>query len=240
VSSSVAERLAAVESRIAAACARAGRSRDEVTLVGVSKRKPATAIVEAVRAGLGDVGENYVQEATAKLAEVRAALGDEPHPRFHFIGQLQRNKAGAVAKHFDVVQTLDREALGAALDRRAQAEGRTLEALVQVDVSDEAQKGGVRPDAVAALLDAGRGWASLRITGLMAIPAAASSADAMRPAFAALRDLRDGLAGSPGAEHLAELSMGMSADYEVAIEEGATIIRVGTALFGARPAGGSE
>jgi pyridoxal phosphate enzyme (YggS family) len=242
VSLSIAERRVAIETKIAAACARVGRTRNEVTLVGVSKRKPADAIVAAVRAGLRDVGENYVQEAIAKLPEVRAALGAAPPPRFHFIGQLQRNKAGAVARHFDVVQTLDRAALGDALDRRAQTEGRTLEALIQVDVSNEPQKGGARPEDVAALLDASRAWANLRVIGLMTIPAAMPTADAMRPAFAALRELREALRSAPGAEHLTQLSMGMSADYEVAIEEGATIIRVGTALFGARPspAGGSE
>ena len=239
MSHAIPERLAAIEARIAAACDRAGRERHEVLLVGVSKRKPADAIVAAARAGLTDVGESYVQEAVPKLAAVRTALDASRAPRFHFVGRLQRNKAGVVAREFDVVQTLDRTSLGEALERRAAAEERTLEALVQVDLSDEPQKGGLAPGEVAALLEASRAWSHLRITGLMAIPAAAETPEAMRPAFARLRELRDALRDVPGGEALRDLSMGMSADFEVAIEEGATIIRVGTALFGPRPTGGS-
>ena len=236
--SAVADRLAKVEANVAAACARAGRARDAVTLIGVSKRKPAADIADAVRAGLRDVGENYVQEATAKLPELDAALAGHPRPRLHFIGQLQRNKAGPVARDFDVVHTLDRASLGEALERRAEAADRSLEALIQVDLSDEPQKGGVPPEGVAALLAESRSWSRLRVTGLMAIPRSTDTPEAMRPAFVALRELRDALRGEPGAESLHELSMGMSADYEVAIEEGATIIRVGTAVFGPRPQGG--
>lgn len=236
--SDVGERIAALRARIAAAAARAGRAPGEITLLGASKRQPARAIVHAVAAGLGDVGESYAQEALEKQPEVARELASRglPTPRWHFIGRLQRNKAGPVAEHFDVVHTLDRAALGRALDRRAAAAGRRLDALIQVDLDDEPQKGGVAPEDVEALLAESIAWSSLRIVGLMAIPAAVPLPEQSRGAFARLRGLRDALQGAPGAGGLRELSMGMSADFEVAIEEGATIIRVGTAAFGPRPA----
>jgi len=236
--SDVGARIAALRARIAAAAARAARAPEEITLLGASKRQPAHAIVQAVAVGLGDVGESYAQEALEKQPEVARELASRglAAPRWHFIGRLQRNKAGPVAEHFDVVHTLDRAALGRALDRRAAAAGRRLEVLVQVDLDDEPQKGGVPPDAVEALLAESVAWTSLRVTGLMAIPAAVPLPEQSRDAFARLRRLRDRLQGAPGAAALCELSMGMSADFEVAIEEGATIIRVGTAAFGPRPA----
>lgn len=232
----VAARLAAVRERIAAAAARAGRRPESVTLVGASKGQPVEKLVAAARAGLAHVGENYVQEAAAKLPELRAALeplGSKP-PICHFIGRLQRNKAGAAVELFDVIETLDRPRLGDALERRAAAAARQLDVLVEVDVSGERQKGGVSAEALPALLAHARAWQQLRVRGLMAIPAAQSNPERMRPAFARLRELRDGLRGAPGGEQLEELSMGMSSDFEVAIEEGATIVRVGTALFGPR------
>jgi pyridoxal phosphate enzyme (YggS family) len=228
------EALASVRARVSAACARAGRAASEVTLLGVAKGTPSDRVVAAVRAGLADVAENYLQEAAARrpdLAKRFAEAGAAP-PRWHFVGRLQRNKARAVAQLFDVVHTLDRPELADALERGAAAAARTLDALVQVNVSGEAQKGGAAPDRVRALLDAAGAWPHLRITGLMAIPAASDDPERTRPAFAMLRALRDSLrAGHPS---LVELSIGMSGDYEVAIEEGATIIRVGTALFGPR------
>ncbi len=233
----VAGRLVEVRERIARAAARAGRRPEDVTLVGVSKGQPAAAVLEAVRAGLGDVGENYVQEALPKLEEVRAALEGLGHelPCWHFIGALQRNKARAVAPVFDVVETLDRAALGAELDRRAAAADRRLRALVQVNVSGEPQKAGVAPEEAPELLAASTGWTHLDVVGLMTVPAAASDPEQVRPSFARLRELRDRLHAAPGGGSLRELSMGMSGDFEVAIEEGATIVRVGTALFGPRP-----
>ena len=236
--SDVAARIAALRDRIAAAAARVGRDPHDVTLVGVSKRQTAEAVVAAVKAGLGDVAENYVQEALEKLPRIQRALEAQATaaPRWHFVGRLQRNKARQVAAHFDVVQTLDRAALGNSLDRHAAAAGRRLDALVQVDLDREPQKGGVAPEDVAALLARAGDWPALRVTGLMAIPAATTDPERSRDAFARLRALRDALVDQPGAEHLRELSMGMSADFEVAIEEGATIIRVGTAAFGPREA----
>jgi len=230
------QRLQALRDRIAAAARRVGRSADEITLVGVSKRKSADQVVAAVRAGLRDVGENYVQEAIAKISTVEAELarsGDAP-PRWHFIGQLQRNKARDVVRAFDTVASVDRARLGDALEQRAAGESRELDILLQVDLSGEDTKGGSAPGELAALLEASQRWSHLRVTGLMAIPAAAADPEQMRPAFARLRELREGLRSCPGGEALSELSIGMSGDFEVAIEEGATMIRVGTALFGPR------
>jgi len=228
--------LAALRERVAGAAERAQRRPEEIAVIGVAKRKPAELVVAAVRAGLRDVGENYVQEAQAKIPIVRAMLEESGHkpPRWHFIGQLQRNKVPAVIRDFDAVQTVDRERLGAELNRRAERLPRSLDVLLQVDLSGERGKGGVQPDALPDLLSASRAWPQLRVTGLMAIPAPGDEPEASRPAFARLRELRDSLRGQPGGEHLAELSMGMSADFEVAIEEGATIVRIGTAIFGAR------
>jgi len=205
-----------------------------VTLLGVAKGMPSARVAAAVRAGLTDVGENYLQEAAARRSELAGQLADTgtAMPRWHFIGRLQRNKARGVAERFDAVHTLDRRELGEALERGAAAAGRAIDALIQVNASGEAQKGGVAPDRVRALLDASAAWPHLRIAGLMAIPAAADDPERTRPAFAMLRALRDSLRADYPA--LAELSMGMSGDFEVAIEEGATIIRVGTALFGPR------
>jgi pyridoxal phosphate enzyme (YggS family) len=229
-------RLDSVRARVAAAATRAGRDPAAVTVVGVTKRKGAELIVAAVRAGLRDLGESYVQEAVSKVPAVNGALEriGGALPRWHFVGQLQRNKARDVVRLFDSVSSVDRERLGAELERRAEQEQRTLELLIQVNLSDEPQKGGILPDALPELLAASRAWSRLRVTGLMTIPAADDDPEHSRPAFAQLRKLRDELRGSPGGEHLEELSMGMTGDFEVAIEEGASIVRVGTAIFGPR------
>jgi pyridoxal phosphate enzyme (YggS family) len=232
----IAGRIAGIRERIAAAAMRTGRAPESVRLIGACKRMPAERVAAAVRAGLRDVAENYVQEARGKLVEIRAILEASGHkyPNWHFIGQLQRNKAGAVASEFDWVQTVDRERLGDELNRRAATAGRSREVLLQVDLSGEQSKGGAAPDALRSLLTAAAGWPQLRVRGLMAIPAPVDTPEAARPAFARLRALRDELSGAPGAEQLSELSMGMSGDFEVAIEEGATMVRVGTAIFGTR------
>jgi pyridoxal phosphate enzyme (YggS family) len=228
----IAANLAALRARIAAAALRAGRSAEELTLIGVAKQHAAAAVVEAVAAGLRDVGENFAQEARDKIPAVRAALAARglPEPRWHFLGQLQRNKARVVVPLFACVQTVDRIELAEELSRRAQAAGRTLEVLLQVDVDAEPQKGGAEPRALGALLEATRALPALAPRGLMAIPAPRAD---MRPAFARVRALRDDLARTSGAA-LPVLSMGMSDDFEAAILEGATCVRIGTALFGQR------
>ena len=236
MSAEIEQRLAAVRERISGAAQRAGRDAQEITLVGVSKRQPAARVVEAVGAGLGHVGENYVQEALAKQEEVRAALEvmDGKPPTWHFIGHLQRNKARAAAEAFDWIQSLDRVSLGRELEQRAAAAGRRLRLLVQVNVSGEPQKAGIEPRALDELLASSREWSHLELAGLMVIPAV-GELESTRACFAKLRELRDRHRSLPGGEALHELSMGMSGDFEVAIEEGATIVRVGTAIFGARP-----
>jgi pyridoxal phosphate enzyme (YggS family) len=234
--SGVAANLAALRARIAEAARRAGRDPAGVALIGVAKKHSAEAVVEAVAAGLRDVGENFAQEAREKIPAVQAALaarGLAP-PRWHFLGQLQRNKARLVVPLFDAVQTVDRLDLAEELSRRAAAAGRALDVLLQVNVDAEPQKGGAAPGELPALLAAVRTLPALALRGLMAIPAPQPD---MRPAFARLRALRDDLARASGAA-LPVLSMGMSDDFEAAVAEGATCVRIGTALFGQRGAGG--
>jgi pyridoxal phosphate enzyme (YggS family) len=232
----VAARLAEVRGRLADAARRAGRDPAAVRLVGVAKRQPAARVAAAVAAGLEDVGENFAQELRDKAPDVEARLEAEglAPPRWHFVGRLQRNKVRLVIPFVSWVQSVDRASLAQELDRRAGAAGRRLDLLLQVDVSDEAQKGGVAPAEAESLLAAAAGLAHVSVVGLMAIPAPAPEAEAMRPAFARLRELRDTLGRAPGGGGLRELSMGMSADFEVAVAEGATMVRVGTAIFGPR------
>jgi PLP dependent protein len=223
----VAARLDAARRRIEEAALRAGRPPGSVRLLAVSKGKPAEAIRRAYAAGQRDFGENYAQELERKAEELR----DLPDLRFHFIGRLQRNKAKDVAKVAGVVHALDRADLAAELGRRAAALGRHLDVLVEVNVSGEASKGGCAPEALGEVLAGIRACASLAAVGLMTLPPATEDAEGARPFFAALRALRD---RHGGAAALPELSMGMTHDFEVAIAEGATIVRVGTAIFGAR------
>ena len=229
-------RLEAVRERIRAAAARAGRRPEEITLVGATKTQPTAAVVAAARAGLASVGENYVQEARSKIPKVQEkleVLGD-PVPRWHFIGRLQRNKARDVVRLFDVVETVDGVGLAAELDRRARGAERTLDVLLQVNLSEEPSKGGAACDALPELVAACADSPNLRTIGLMTIPALAPDPEANRPVYARLRELAETLGAAAGGEALRELSMGMSGDFEVAIEEGATIVRVGTAIFGVR------
>jgi len=236
----IASRLAALRARVADAAHRAGRDPAGVEIVGASKRQPAQAAVHAVRAGLRALAENYVQEARDKIPAVAAALAAEglPAPRWHLIGRLQRNKVREALRLFDVVETLDGIALGDELERRAAELARRVPVLIQVNLCGEAQKGGVAPAEAARLVAASAAWTHLELIGLMAIPAAASRPEASRGAFARLRGLRDELRAQPAAPRLRELSMGMSGDFEIAVEEGASWLRIGSALFGPRaPAG---
>jgi len=219
------DNLTRVRERVARAAERAGRRAEDVLLIGVGKTVDVERIRQALAAGLGALGENRVQEARAKVAE----LG-RPVP-WHLIGHLQTNKAKDAVELFDVIHSLDRLELARELDRRSAARGRAMEALVEVNVAGEPQKSGVAPDALAALLDAVAGLAHVRVRGLMAIPPATGDPDDARVWFRALARLRE-------RHGLGELSMGMSADFETAIEEGATMVRVGTAIFGPRPAAG--
>jgi pyridoxal phosphate enzyme (YggS family) len=221
-----AERLRAVRKIVAEAAERAGRPAGDITLLGVSKTFPADSIRALAMAGLKDFGESYLQEARAKIDEL---AGFEPAPRWHFIGHLQTNKAKYVAALFPVIHSLDRLELALELSRRAAALGRTIETFIEVNVSGEESKSGLEPADLPRFLEDLAGLTALKPIGLMTMPPYDPDPEVSRPFFAALRELRDRLA--PG---LSGLSMGMSGDFHVAIEEGATVIRVGTALFGGR------
>jgi pyridoxal phosphate enzyme (YggS family) len=224
--SEIAARLEDVRARIAEAAARSGRT-GAVRLLAVSKNKPAEAIRAAYAAGQREFGENYAQE----LAQKAEALRDLDGLVWHFIGRLQRNKARQVAGIARVVHTVDRAELAVELGKRASAASARLRVLVEVNVSGEASKGGCAPGELGAVLAAVRAAPSLEAAGLMTIPPDTEDAAEARPFFAALRALRD---AHGGASALPELSMGMTHDYAVAIEEGATLVRLGTAIFGAR------
>ncbi|AUX48246.1 hypothetical protein SOCE26_097780 [Sorangium cellulosum] len=223
----IASRLDEVRRRVASAAVRAGRAPDDVRLIAVSKGKPADAIRAAYGAGQRDFGENYAQE----LEEKAEALADLDGIVWHAIGRLQRNKAKVVARVAQAVHSVDREELAVELDRRAAAHGRTLDVLVEVNVGGEDTKGGCAPGDVGPLLAAIARCAHLRPVGLMTIAPFKEDPADVRPFFAALRALRDAQGGQAA---LPELSMGMSHDVEAAIAEGATLVRVGTAIFGAR------
>jgi PLP dependent protein len=219
------ERLRDVRARVARACAAAGRSEGEVTLVVVTKTWPAADVARLAALGVRDVGENRDQEAAAKAADCRG-LG----LRWHFVGRLQGNKARSVAGYCDVVHSLDRARLVAPLDRGALAAGRTLDCLLQVSLDGDPTRGGAPPGGIPALADAVAARQGLRLAGLMAV--APQGADPVA-AFARLADLSADLVGRhPGAT---ALSAGMSADLEAAVAAGATHLRVGTAVMGSRP-----
>lgn len=231
----LAERLSDVRARIARALALCQRPEGAVRLVGASKTVPAETLVEVVLAGLLDLGENRVQEAEAKLPEVLEALPAEMKgPEWHLIGHLQSNKARKAVALFDWIHSVDSPRLAEALDRLAGELGRVPRVLIEVNTAGEASKAGVRPEDLPALIDAVAKLPRLELRGLMTVGPLVATAEGARPAFRALRALlEEGRQRVPGMD---TLSMGMSGDFEVAIEEGATLVRVGSALFGARPA----
>jgi pyridoxal phosphate enzyme (YggS family) len=219
-----ADALAAVRARIADAAQRAGRAAGEVTLVGVSKTVPLERVVAMAEAGLGDLGENHAVEMHRKAEAL-------PNVRWHFLGKLQRGTVRHVAEVAAVVHSGEPGSALDALARRAEGSGRSLDVLAQVDFTGRRQ--GVGPEGIEAFAEQLHAMTGLRPVGLMTIPPLTATPDEARPYFARLRTLRNELSGRwPG---LVELSMGMSGDYEVAVEEGATMVRVGTALFGRRP-----
>jgi pyridoxal phosphate enzyme (YggS family) len=231
------ERLAAIRQRIAAACGRAGRDPAAVTLVGASKTQPAAVLAPFVAAGLSVLGENRVQEAQAKQRQL-AEIPRLPPVEWHLIGPLQTNKARPALDLFTCIHALDRPAIAAAVDREAARRGAVCSGFVEVNLGEEPTKHGFPPGGLAAALQPLAGLGNLRIVGLMAIPplaAAEVEAEAARGWFRRLRELRDELASRPEwAGWPGWLSMGMSDDFELAIEEGATHVRIGTALFGPR------
>ncbi|HKX27043.1 MAG TPA: YggS family pyridoxal phosphate-dependent enzyme [Blastocatellia bacterium] len=228
------ERLVFINQRIAAACARAGRSESEVTLVGVTKTVPPAMIKAAVEAGVRVIGENRVQEAAAKLSEL-AALRDSTPFEWHLIGHLQSNKARRAVELFDQVQSVDSLKLAERLNQTAGEAGKRLPVMIEVNLAAEQSKAGLQPGEVLPICERCDKLSNLELKGLMTVPPYLENPEEVRPFFRRLRELRDQAqrAGIVG-RHFKDLSMGMSHDFEVAIEEGATLIRIGTAIFGER------
>lgn len=226
----IAKNLKQLNERIVACAKTANRPRNTIQLVAVSKRFPCTAILEAIEAGHTVFGENYVQE----LQEKEALSGD--NCKFHFIGHLQSNKAKHVARTCSVVETIDRFKLARLLDKYLLEFDRTMEGLIQINIGRESQKSGVMPEDAEKLLQQASTLQRLKITGVMTIPPAHLTPEDSRPHFRELHNLANNLhkKGLFGTTELPQISMGMSGDFHIAIEEGATIIRVGTAIFGQR------
>lgn len=221
--------LFSVQNQIERACARAGRTRAQVTLVGASKTVSAARLAPFYAAGLRDFGENYVQEGLEKVRFGRQHGWDA---RWHLIGALQSNKAREAVAHFDLIHSVDRLSLARELDKAARNAGKVQRVLLQANLGDEASKAGVAPDELPALLADVAQLPNLRVEGLMSLPPFDPDPEQARPFHRQLRQLRDALARD--FRPLGVLSMGMSRDFGVAIEEGATLVRVGTALFGGR------
>jgi pyridoxal phosphate enzyme (YggS family) len=226
----IAENLGRIRQRIAQACVRSGRDTSGVTLVAVAKTFSADLVAEALRAGALDIGENYVQELAAK----REALAAQP-VRWHFIGHLQRNKAKVVVPWVEMIHAVDSMPLAREIETRARASGRTVDILIEVNTTGEPSKFGVPPDGLLPAVSGLAGLTGIRIAGLMTIGPFLPDPEGSRPMFQQLRSLRDqaaalGQANAP----MHHLSMGMTGDFEVAIEEGATLVRIGTAIFGSR------
>jgi PLP dependent protein len=230
----IASNLAAIHERIEKAAARAGRNPADVALMAVSKTFPADSVIEAYYAGQRLFGENRVQDFADKfplLAELRDA-------EFHMIGHLQSNKAAKAAEIFHAVDSIDSAKLAQRLNDVAQKLGKTIDALIEINVGCEEAKSGIAPDSpeLESILTQASHWPHLHIRGLMTVPPYTENPEGARPYFRQLRELRDRLAaGNLPSVSLETLSMGMSHDFEVAIEEGSTCIRIGTAIFGTRP-----
>jgi hypothetical protein len=224
-------RVAALRARIQAAAAAAGRSSDGIRLVAISKTFPPEAIQLAIAAGVADIGENYIQEARDKF-EILQRAG----VNWHFVGRLQTNKAKQAVRMFDLIHTLDSFRLALELDRCARRLHQVQAVLIQVNVAGEATKAGVAPGEALPLIRQVASLENLSVKGFMTMPPYFNAPEKVRPFFAALRQLRDRIRQEQIANiGMEELSMGMTGDFEAAIAEGATLIRIGTAVFGERP-----
>jgi pyridoxal phosphate enzyme (YggS family) len=228
------ENLARVEERIAEACRRAGRPHSEVALMAVSKTHPASAILEAVAAGVTLFGENRVQEFQQKSEELALSA---PKIEVHLIGKLQSNKSAKAAEIFSAIDSLDSLKLAQRLNEAASRLNRILPVLLEIKLSPEESKTGLEPDSseVAELLERLPDFSNLKPSGLMTVPPWSEDPEMARPYFRRLRELREQLASQHPRLDFSQLSIGMSGDFAVAIEEGSTCIRIGTALFGKRP-----
>ena len=223
----LAANLTAIRQRIAEACARTGRQPESVTLLAVTKSQPPEVVVEAAKLGLNLFGENKVQEAKAKIPLCPGRL------RWQMIGHLQTNKCRDAVELFEMIQSVDSLHLAQEINQRAEQAAKTMRILLEVNVAGEASKFGYQPDKLLADLIQLNALPRLEIHGLMTVPPWSAEADKVRPAFRQLRELKEQCEQTLGAP-LSHLSMGMTADFEVAIEEGSTIVRIGTALFGPR------
>ena len=220
----ISDNLRSVMERIDSAARRSGCKASDITLVTVTKTRSVSEIREALACGVTDIGENYVQEAEAKYGEIGDAA------RWHMIGHLQRNKARHAVELFSVIHSVDGEALAREVGRRAEAVGKRVDALVEVKVSDEATKFGVEPSEAASLVDRISEVSGIRVCGLMGMAPFVADPEDTRPYFSKLKELWDRL---PDEQRL-YLSMGMTQDFEIAIEEGSNMVRIGTAIFGPR------
>lgn len=223
----ITDQIAETRSRVEESLVRAGRARDSVTIVAVSKRQPAESVVEAIAAGLTHFGENYLQEGLDKIA----AVGDSG-VQWHFIGRIQSNKTRPIAEHFSWVQTLDRERIALRLNEHRPDSLEPLNVLIQVNVDREPQKGGVIIDDLLPLAERIGSLPKLRLRGVMGMPPAGNSPDENRASFLAIRGAADSLKAAGFS--VDTISMGMSSDYELAIECGSNCVRIGTAIFGER------
>ena len=226
------DNLTKIKSRIAAAAARVNREHSDIKLVAVSKRVPAERVMEALELGQYVFGENYVQEALEKIPGIKSRA--EQNVVFHFIGKLQSNKAKKAVELFDVIETVDSLKLGLTLEKYCAALNKSLDVFVQVNIGAEKQKAGVQPGDCENIIQGLDQCRFLNITGLMTMPPYFSDPEKVRPYFVRLRQLAEDLTakGLLGKHLPVELSMGMSGDFEAAVEEGATVVRIGTALFG--------
>ena len=225
----IADNLARILERINLAATRAGRNPEDIRVVAAAKGQGLQKIQEAIQAGIGIIGHNYMQEA------VREAPLNDTALKIHMIGHLQKNKVTKAVELFDVIETVDNLALASALERRASAVNRTIGVMIQVNLAREPQKSGVAEESLEELVYAIRPLSSIKLIGMMTMPPFFDDPDRARPFFARLRKLKEQLIASGiAAPEMKELSMGMTGDFEAAVEEGATLVRIGTALFGSR------
>lgn len=225
----VKERVESVRERIAAAALRVGRDPGEVLLVAVAKTFPASAVEKVIAAGITDIGENRVQEAKAKIADIKAPC------HWHMVGHVQTNKARLAVRLFDWIQSLDSAKLARELQKAGSGLGKRVRTLIEVNLGEEPTKSGAAEAELFSLLEEASALPNLGVEGLMVMPPYDPNPEAVRPYFRRLRRLRDEAASRFPQLDLSHLSMGMSHDFEVAVEEGATIVRIGTAIFGERP-----
>jgi pyridoxal phosphate enzyme (YggS family) len=226
----IAAKTAAINRRITEAALRSGRTPEEVRLVAAAKNQEIDSVLEAISSGVKIIGHNYLQQAAKHHEEVRASGA-----KLHMIGNLQKNKASKAVQIFDCIETVDSIELADLLDRHAYSIGKKVEVMVQVNVGEEPQKSGVSQDEINSLIQHIRSLKHLKLIGLMTIPPFFDQPERARPFFRKLRECRDELMESALLEeNMGELSMGMTGDFETAIEEGATLVRIGTAIFGPR------